>query len=123
MQFVMFLAGAVCGFCLYGCIDWRNDNFGKWDADDERPMRGAMNKERFIKLCGDCGYSSEKVAKAYAEGREEFYDEDFIHVSRIARESHDPWEDQISGKWRGARSGRTTKRFDHWMAGKEDDKR
>ena len=31
--FWAFCAGIVIGFCLYGCIDWHENNFGK-DKED-----------------------------------------------------------------------------------------
>jgi hypothetical protein len=42
-----------------------------------------MNIKQFIQTCVGCGYASKKNAMAYAEGKTEFTDNDFIAVHEI----------------------------------------
>ena len=44
-----------------------------------------MTKDEFIQMCSDCGYCSKVVAKKYAEGKDEFTEEDFEEAFRMAR--------------------------------------
>ena len=48
-----------------------------------------MTRNEFIRLCQLCGYASKRNAVKYAEGRDEFTDQDFIEVHRINERQND----------------------------------
>ena len=69
-----------------------------------------MNKDEFIQTCSDCGYCSKVVARKYAKDRDEFTEEDFEEVFRVAQRMEAAKKD-LGGKFTDYDGTRSTKRL------------
>ncbi len=70
-----------------------------------------MTKDEFIKTCSQCGYASKKVAREYAEGKDELTESDFQEAWRINERRLDLKNNVDYGRYREYRGVRTTKRL------------
>lgn len=69
-----------------------------------------MTKDEFIKTCVLCGYASKKVAREYAEGKDELTDLDFQEVWRINERLLDVKNGRLD-RMRAYQDVKTTKRL------------
>lgn len=69
-----------------------------------------MTKDEFIKTCALCGYASKKVAREYAEGKDELTDLDFQEVWRINERLLDVKNGRLD-RMRAYQDVKTTKRL------------
>jgi hypothetical protein len=69
-----------------------------------------MTKDEFIKTCALCGYASKKVAREYAEEKDELTDVDFQEVWRINERQLDVKNGRLD-RMRPYQDAKTTKRL------------
>ena len=69
-----------------------------------------MTKDEFIQTCSDCGYCSKAAARRYAKDKEEFTEEDFEEVFRVAQRMETVKKD-LSRKFTDYDGTRSTKRL------------
>ena len=69
-----------------------------------------MTKDEFIKTCVLCGYASAKVAREYAEEKDELTDIDFQEVWRINERQLDVKNGRLD-RMRAYQDAKTTKRL------------